>query len=329
MIGAREAKILFLLVLFAVGGCGKGNEPGKAPGERAGEIVRVGDAVLTGDDLNRLVPEDEQIPLTFEERREFVRRWVDTEVLRQEAIRRGLKTDPYVEARLRELEQQFLADYLVFAELRKRTEVSEEEIEAYYAAHEREYLNEYRVSQILVGTPEDAERVIELLKTKSWAWVANRYSIDRGREARRRSRLPHEGEHDPRARGDRFRHEAGRRHRRHQIGFRLPYLQARRRAPARRARAPGRQGARAPGRQGARAPGRRKTIASSSGIMFPFVMAEIAAALRAAQPRSSSPSEAQLFVLRSSITRSGLFRGAHENLAHAVLVHVLGISCAA
>jgi peptidyl-prolyl cis-trans isomerase C len=41
-------------------------------------------------------------------------------------------------------------------------------------------MNEYRVSQILVGTPEEAEQVIELLKTKSWAWVANRYSIDPG-----------------------------------------------------------------------------------------------------------------------------------------------------
>lgn len=178
MIGAREAKILSLLVLFAVGGCGKGNEPGKPPGEKAGEIVRVGNAVLTGDDLNRLVPEDEQIPLTFEERREFVRRWVDTEVLRQEALRRGFKADPYVDARLKELEQQFLADYLVFAELRKRTEVSEAEIEGYFAAHEREYLNEYRVSQILVSTLEDAERVVDLLRTRSWAWVAGRYSID-------------------------------------------------------------------------------------------------------------------------------------------------------
>jgi parvulin-like peptidyl-prolyl isomerase len=66
----------------------------------------------------------------------------------------------------------------VFAELRKRTEVRENEVEAYYAAHEREYKNEYRVSQILVSTPEEAERAIELLKTKSWAWVASRYSID-------------------------------------------------------------------------------------------------------------------------------------------------------
>ncbi len=180
MIGAREATILSLLVLFALGGCGKGSEPGKESGERAGEIVRVGDAVLTGDDLNRFAAEDQQIPPTVEERREFVSRWVDTEVLRQEAIRRGLKSDPYVDARLKELEQQFLADYLLFSELRARTEVSEGEVEAYFAAHEREYLYEYRVSQILVATPEDAERVIELLKTRSWDWVANRYSVDAG-----------------------------------------------------------------------------------------------------------------------------------------------------
>jgi peptidyl-prolyl cis-trans isomerase C len=180
MTGAREATILSLLVLFALGGCGKGSEPEKESGERTGEIVRVGDAVLTGDDLSRLAAEDQQIPPTVEERREFVSRWVDTEVLRQEAIRRGLKSDPYVDARLNELEQQFLADYLVFSELRKRTEVSEAEVEAYYAAHEREYLYECRVSQILAATPEDAASAIELLETRSWDWVANRYSIDTG-----------------------------------------------------------------------------------------------------------------------------------------------------
>ncbi len=180
MTGAREATILSLLVLFALGGCGKGNEREQGTGESAGEIVRVGSAVLTGDDLARLATEDEQIPPTVEERREFVSRWVDTEVLRQEAVRRGLTSDPYVEARLKELEQQFLADYLVFSELRARTAVSEEQVRAYYAAHEREYLYEYRVSQIIVATPEDAERVIELLGTRGWSWVANRYSIDAG-----------------------------------------------------------------------------------------------------------------------------------------------------
>jgi len=178
MIRAREATCVLLLVLVAAAGCGKGKREGTKPEEKTGEIVRVGSAALAGDDITKLVPEDERIPLTFEERREFVRRWVDTQVLYQEAVRRGLKNDAYVDARLEELEEQFLADYLVFTELRKRTRVSQEEIEEYYAAHEREYMYEYRVSQILVGTLEEAEKAKALLKTKGWAWVASRYSVD-------------------------------------------------------------------------------------------------------------------------------------------------------
>ncbi len=178
MIRARELCYVLLIVLLAVGGCGKGKREAKEPEEKTGEIVRVGTAVLAGEDLKTLVPEDERIPLTVDERREFVRRWVDTEIFYQEALRRGLKNDSHIQARLKELEHEFLADYLVFSELRKRTEVTEEEIEANFSAHEREYMYEYRVSQILVNAPEEAERVKELLKTKSFAWVANRYSVD-------------------------------------------------------------------------------------------------------------------------------------------------------
>ena len=178
MIRAREACSILLLVLFAGSGCGKEDREANEPSEVTGEIVRVGNASLTGEDLKRLAPEDEQIPLTIEERRAFVKGWVDTEVLYQEAIRRGLKSDPHVQARLKALEHEFLADYLVFDELRKRTRVTAEEIEAYFSAHEQEYLYEYRVSQILVSSAEEAEQVMNLLKTKPFAWVANRYSID-------------------------------------------------------------------------------------------------------------------------------------------------------
>lgn len=178
MIKVRETLAVLVLAFIAVGGCEKGTEEGTESAERTGEIVRVGTAVLTAEDITRLIPEEESIPPTFEERREFVRRWVDTQVLCQEAVRRGLKGDSRVEARLRELEQEYLADYLVFTELRKRTRVNEEEIEHYFAAHEREYLYEYRVSQILVNTAEEAEQAKKLLATKSFAAVANRYSVD-------------------------------------------------------------------------------------------------------------------------------------------------------
>lgn len=174
----HAATTLFLLALIALGGCGRGQRESRVPAEQKGEIVKVGDVALTGEDLDKLIPEEERVPPTIDEKKQFVRRWVDTEVLYQEALRRGLKNDRRVQVRLEDLEEQFLADYLVFTELEKRTSVGEEEIEEYFAAHEREYVNEYRVSHILVNTFEEARQVQALLKKKDFAWVANHYSVD-------------------------------------------------------------------------------------------------------------------------------------------------------
>ena len=174
----RVATMALLSALVVLGGCGRDRRQASEPAEQRGEIVRVGDVALTGEDLDKLIPEEERVPPTIEEKKQFVRRWVDTEVLYQEALRRGLKNDRRVQARLEDLEEQFLADYLVFTELEKRASVSEEEIEAYFAAHEREYMNEYRVSHILVNTIEEARQIQRLLKKKDFAWVADHYSVD-------------------------------------------------------------------------------------------------------------------------------------------------------
>lgn len=173
---AIAARVLLLCVLVSGGfGCA-GQEA--HPQRQEGKIVRVGDIVLNEEDLAHLLPEGERIPFTFEEKKQHVRRWVDTEILYHEAIRRGIKEDPRIRARLRSLEQEFLADHVTFLELRKRTMVTEAEIEEYFTVHEREYLYEYRVSHILVNTLEEAEEIKELLKTRSFIWVANRRSID-------------------------------------------------------------------------------------------------------------------------------------------------------
>lgn len=178
MTGTRLAAVAALLAAAALAGCGGEREGERGPEETRGAIVRVGDEVLDGADLAAVGAGDDREPLTLDERRDYVRRWVDTQVLYQEAVRRGVGDDPQARERLRELERQYLADRLVFTELRKRTRVTDEEVEAYFAAHEREYLNEYRVSQILLGTPEEARQALERLRTKSFESVADRLSID-------------------------------------------------------------------------------------------------------------------------------------------------------
>jgi peptidyl-prolyl cis-trans isomerase C len=171
------AAILLALIVTGASGCGE-RGPTEEPPALEGAIVRVGDVVLTEEMLRNLLPDGERIPIATEEKRRFVQRWIDTEILYQEAMRRGLKDDPRIRTRLRSLEQEFLADHLAFLELRERTLVTEDEIQEYFREHEREYRYEYRVSHILVNTVEEGEKVLQLLEKNSFAWVANRYSID-------------------------------------------------------------------------------------------------------------------------------------------------------
>ena len=167
----------FLLCALLLAGCG-GRDVERGAASVQDPIVRVGDAYLTEETIEFLLPSEERVPLSMEDKRRFVDRWIETEILYQEALRRGVGEDPRVRARVRTLEQEFLADHLAFLELRERTAVSEQEIEAYFEAHEQEYRYEYRVSHILVSTLEEAENVKKLLENNSFAWVANRHSID-------------------------------------------------------------------------------------------------------------------------------------------------------
>jgi len=100
------------------------------------------------------------------------------ELLYSEAIRRGLHNDPRIKARLKSLEREFLADHLIFLELRERIKVSEEEIGRYFEDNRDRYIHEYRVSHIVVDTRDEALNVQELLKKRSFTRVANRHSID-------------------------------------------------------------------------------------------------------------------------------------------------------
>lgn len=151
-------------------------ERGESP--EAGVIARVGGVALTERDLADMLPEGERMPFTPEEKSALIERWIEMEVLHQEALRRGLRNDPKVRARLESLEREFLADHLAFLELRERIAVTEREIEEYYERHREEYLYEYRVSHILLSSREEAEAARELLAARSFAWVANRHSVD-------------------------------------------------------------------------------------------------------------------------------------------------------
>jgi len=174
----RVLKIAFTLlcVLMIAVGCGRKTGETKKPSR--GAICAVGSDTLFEGDLKYLLLEGNGMVPGLEEKKRYIDRWVTTEILYQEALKRGVASDPRIRARLNELEHQFLADHMLFLALRERIKVTEEEIRRYFKEHEKEYMYEYRVSHILVNTLEEAQKVKELLKKRSFAWVANRYSVD-------------------------------------------------------------------------------------------------------------------------------------------------------
>ena len=173
----RKVLLAAIIPLLLAAGCGGEDKPGDSalPPDA---IVRVGEEVLTESHLEILLPSGDKAPWSAEEKADFVRQWVEMELLYAEAVRRGLHNDPRVRARLERFEREFLTDHLTFLELRERIEVSDEEIEEYFEDHRDQYIHEYRVSHIMVNTLEEAEAILVLLEKNSFTWVANRHSVD-------------------------------------------------------------------------------------------------------------------------------------------------------
>jgi parvulin-like peptidyl-prolyl isomerase len=169
--------LLLIATFLATHGCIERREPRE---ESAGApmVALIDGEPLLADRFEVMLPEAET-ELTAEEKRHYLDEWITTELLYREALRRGLGPTPRITAQVERFEKELVADRLVQKVIAERAMVTRGEAMAYYKAHEKEYTQEFRVSHILVGTPEEAEKVLKLLKRRSFAWVARRYSLDR------------------------------------------------------------------------------------------------------------------------------------------------------
>lgn len=172
----RMMAVLLGIILLSFA-CQKKKDPGDTQ-PSPGDIVRVGEKVFTKEGFENLLPRDQDGLYTAEDRRSYINRWIDVELCYQEALRRGLKDDPRVKARIKNLEKEYLADHLLFLEMRERIQIEEKEIKDYFEEHRREYEREYRVRHILLNSREEAEKVKDLLKRNSFPYIANKYSVD-------------------------------------------------------------------------------------------------------------------------------------------------------
>lgn len=150
-----------------------------SPEEKSPALVKVNDKTLTMREFELLLPEEYHDVLTTDERRDYLDRWITTQLLYEEALHSGLASSPDIDVRLENYKKDLIADRLIEKVIQERAVVTEDEVRAYFDAHKDEYHKEFRVSHILVDTPEKAEEVKALLDSKSFAYLVRRYSIDK------------------------------------------------------------------------------------------------------------------------------------------------------
>jgi peptidyl-prolyl cis-trans isomerase C len=155
-----------ILVILLFGACQK--RP--APKSGAPVLARVGDAVITTQDMeNRLSSFSRSryfmdANTNPEKKKELLKTMVDTELLYQEARRKGYDQDPAVkrEAVSRMLQNEVDAQT-------KPEAVSDAEVEKYYKEHASQFsrLDQVRVTQIVVKDQKKAAKVVSEAKALS------------------------------------------------------------------------------------------------------------------------------------------------------------------
>ena len=145
-------------------------------------VARVGEATLTVAELeNRAAPgltEDEAAA----QRREFVDKWVEQQLVYQEALDRGLDENARVRQLLDEARRDVLVASFLDREFEGSVDISDAEIADYFAVHAQEFTrteDEIRAQHILLNSLRDAQTLRQkMLQGETFEEAAREHSQD-------------------------------------------------------------------------------------------------------------------------------------------------------
>ncbi len=146
-------------------------------------LARVNNEVLSYEDIIYQIPPDLRANLTDENLREAVETWINTEVLYQRAVQRGLDKEPDVEAMIKWGIKETVAKKLIDSEISSKISLPPGEIDSIYRTqkdHLKVEQDRFRASHILLEDYETAMAIYNRLKKGSnFESLAGDYSKDR------------------------------------------------------------------------------------------------------------------------------------------------------
>ena len=170
-------KLLFLLLLLSfVVSCQREAE------DDSPVVATVGKAKLTLNDIRNALPKEAGLELSGVQIQRFVQRWIEFELIYQEALKRGVPNQPEVKKGLKELEKEYIVSAFIDQFVDVNLNPDEDEIRQYYEANSDEFIRPedmYNLRLILVETYRKANAIRqELIRGTNFADLAKQHSLD-------------------------------------------------------------------------------------------------------------------------------------------------------
>lgn len=144
-------------------------------------IARVGRSVLTLDDLNKSIPSEYSSRITREQRINYVKQWIDTELLYQEALRQKIDKEIDIRMRLEKMKKDLLGAEMIsrnsFATNKQK--FSEEAISSYYEQHKESFIRESDVVkyiEIIVDNVKPGWKIRNMVTQNNFLELAAQFS---------------------------------------------------------------------------------------------------------------------------------------------------------
>ena len=163
-------------------------------------VARVGDAALTVAQVQNRVARGLGPAETAAQRREFVDKWIEEQLVYQEALAQGLDENARVQQLLDEAHRDVLVASFLNREFEAQVEISEFEITDYFATHLQEFTrteDEIRAQHILLNSQRHANKLRQqLVQGDSFEDAALEHSLDQSSKGERGGDLGYFGAED-------------------------------------------------------------------------------------------------------------------------------------
>lgn len=140
-------------------------------------VSRVGDAILSKEMLETRMDWD---GIRTDQELEYVDRWIDRQLLYQEAVKTGFRRTPELEWQLELLEQEYLINQFLESKYGERIQITDEEIASHYEQNKSDFEvtePEVRIQHLLTSSREQANLALQELRAgKSFEEVAGERS---------------------------------------------------------------------------------------------------------------------------------------------------------